>query len=152
MKPINNVSSADLKEFDTNPHPDIYQRIAIQNAFYPGRKSVFGLAYCGLKLNGEAGELAEHIGKSWRDDDCLSIKLDGYAKGTVEKPYYIVYTKPLTEERRELLIKELGDCLWYIAAICTELGVSMYWVMATNLLKIKNRFDAGTQRGSGDKR
>jgi NTP pyrophosphatase (non-canonical NTP hydrolase) len=88
--------------------------------------------YCALKLNGEAGELAEHVGKAMRDD----------AFGP----------EPLTTERRELIIKELGDVLWYLSAIADGLGISMNAVALKNLQKLKDRTDRDALRGSGDER
>jgi len=51
-----------------------------------------GEDYLGLGLIGETGEVAEHVKKCLRDDEGR-----------------------LTDERREKLIKELGDVLWYAA-------------------------------------
>lgn len=44
---------------------------------------------------------------------------------------------------REKLIKELGDVLWYVAALCTRLDVPMGEVMARNVAKLKERYPAG---------
>lgn len=44
---------------------------------------------------------------------------------------------------RDLLIKELGDVLWYVAALCTKLDVSMDVVMARNIAKLKMRYPEG---------
>jgi NTP pyrophosphatase (non-canonical NTP hydrolase) len=145
---INRITEQDLKAFENNPNPDMYQKIAIQSAIYPGRKTIFGLAYCTLKLNGEAGELAEHVGKSWRDDGAIEIT-DGIFTPQIS---LVVGIRPLTDVRREYLLKELGDCLWYIAAICTELGVSLRSVMALNLFKLHKRSTSGNLQGSGDDR
>ena len=41
------------------------------------------------------------------------------------------------------LKKELGDVLWYVAALCTELGFTMEEVMQTNIEKLKARFPDG---------
>ena len=38
---------------------DDYQKKAIATAIYPKDKRLMGLMYCSLKLNGEAGEVAE---------------------------------------------------------------------------------------------
>ena len=47
---------------------------------------------------------------------------------------------------------ELGDCLWYIAAICRDLGLNMGDVAADNLAKLKKRKENNTLHGSGDNR
>jgi MazG nucleotide pyrophosphohydrolase domain. len=61
-------------------------------------------------------------------------------KGIVEK------------EDREEIKKELGDVLWYLAQICTELKLSLEDVAKTNLLKLKSRKERNKLRGSGDQR
>ncbi len=43
----------------------------------------------------------------------------------------------------EKLIKELGDCLWYLTALCTKLGVDLEDVMALNIEKLKARYPEG---------
>jgi NTP pyrophosphatase (non-canonical NTP hydrolase) len=44
---------------------------------------------------------------------------------------------------REKLIKELGDVLWYVAAICTKLDVPMSEVMDRNIAKLLERYPEG---------
>lgn len=44
---------------------------------------------------------------------------------------------------KDKLKKELGDVLWYLAALCTELGWTMEEVMALNIEKLKARFPEG---------
>lgn len=44
---------------------------------------------------------------------------------------------------REEVIKELGDVLWYAAAIATTLGISLDGIMHTNLSKLKERYPEG---------
>ena len=39
--------------------------------------------------------------------------------------------------------KELGDVLWYVAALCTKLDLTMDEVMSTNILKLKQRYPDG---------
>ena len=41
------------------------------------------------------------------------------------------------------LIKELGDVLWYVAALCSVLGVSLSDVMAANIDKLRARYPEG---------
>lgn len=108
-----------------------YQKDAIKSAVYPRGKQL-GLMYVGLKLNGEAGEFAEHVGKAVRDDN--------------------FGTEDLTDVRRLLLKKELGDVLWYIAAGATELGFSLEDIAETNLNKLNDRKARGVLSGSGDER
>lgn len=44
---------------------------------------------------------------------------------------------------RDVLIKELGDVLWYVAALCTKLDVTMAEVMDRNIEKLKKRYPDG---------
>lgn len=87
------------------------------------------LTYPVLKLAGEAGEVAEKLGKIHRD-----------SQGVV------------TGVARYELSKELGDVLWYIAEICTQLDLPLESVAKTNLLKLADRQRRGVIGGSGDDR
>jgi len=116
----------------TAQHPPLslndYQEKAVATAVY-GKAPIPPLAYITLKLNGEAGECAELVGKLYRDDD-----------------------GELTSERRAKLIKELGDCQWYIAAAAHELGVTLEEGAKANLDKLAQRVVAGTVHGDGSDR
>lgn len=70
----------------------------------------------GLGLSGEAGETVEMIKK------------------------HIGHGHPLD---REKLKKELGDDLWYIAALCTVFDISMAEVAQMNIDKLKARYPEG---------
>ena len=48
--------------------------------------------------------------------------------------------------------KELGDVLWYISNLCTELNFNLEDVALQNLEKLKLRASKGKIRGSGDDR
>jgi len=48
--------------------------------------------------------------------------------------------------------KELGDCMWMIAEICTCLGISLEDVMAQNIQKLTDRKHRNVLSGSGDNR
>lgn len=82
-----------------------------------------------LGLTGEAGETADKVKKILRDKD-----------GVVSK------------EDRELLVKELGDVLWYLAAISRYLGVPLSEVAKGNLDKLESRYQRNKLHGEGDKR
>lgn len=38
------------------------------------------------------------------------------------------------------LVKEIGDLLWYIATLCTELGYPLETVFEMNIAKLKKRY------------
>lgn len=136
---INQITREDVGVFDAKPTLNNYQRIATKSAIYPGIGLPRGLVYVALKLNGEAGELAEHVGKAMRDD--------GY--GEVDEKASL---RSLTKERRELIIKEIGDVLWYCSAACNELGITLADAAAENLHKLADRSARGVLQGDGDKR
>jgi len=104
---------------------DIYQRAAYGTATYPPEQAIW---YPTLGL-GEAGEVANQVKKIYRDDGGV-----------------------LTEERKARIKKELGDVLWYMAAIATDIGVSLTDIAADNLAKLYARKDRGTICGAGDER
>jgi NTP pyrophosphatase (non-canonical NTP hydrolase) len=103
-----------------------YQRRSRATAEYPREA---WLAYPALGLAGEAGEVAEHAKKAIRDD-----------AGSV------------TDERRAAMAKELGDVLWYVAQIASELGLDLDEIAQGNLEKLLSRQRRGVLSGSGDER
>ena len=101
-----------------------YQIQANETAIYPE-----GLNYPILGLAGEAGELCNKYKKILRDKEGEAALLD------------------INE-----MEKELGDVLWYVAQIATELGVSLETVARINLMKLGDRKGRGVLGGSGDNR
>lgn len=130
-----------------------YQRLATRSAIYPGRGTPLGLAYVALKLNGEAGEVAEHVGKAMRDDGLVKpISEDGCEQLMAPSGFFAT---ELTPARHELIVKEIGDVLWYLSAACNELGISLSDAALANLRKLADRADRaerGKLQGSGDER
>jgi len=104
-----------------------YQQRARVTAVYPGAGD--NLLYPTLGLCGEAGEVAEKVKKMVRDDGGV-----------------------LSNDRRDALAKELGDVLWYVAALATEAGLDLDAVAEANLQKLLSRSDRGALHGSGDDR
>lgn len=43
----------------------------------------------------------------------------------------------------DLIKKELGNCLWYIAALCTKLGLNLEDIMQANIDKLLVRYPGG---------
>jgi NTP pyrophosphatase (non-canonical NTP hydrolase) len=104
-----------------------YQQKSRRTASYPaiGRPVI----YPTLGLVNEAGEVAGKIKKVFRDKE-----------------------GEIGEETRVALKAELGDVLWYIAQICTELDLSLEEVAQHNLEKLYSRLERGKIRGDGDNR
>ena len=106
---------------------DDYQKKSRKTVIYPtpGKNYLFPT----LGLIGEAGELANYIKKVVRDKN---NKLDA--------------------ETRLVLVKELGDVLWYMAQLCKEMKISFSDLASQNLEKVLSRLKRGTLHGSGDNR
>ncbi len=52
----------------------------------------------------------------------------------------------------EKMVKELGDCLWYLSAICTKLDVTLSQVMEANISKLEQRYPNGFTSADSIKR
>jgi len=104
-----------------------YQQRSRQTARYPD----VGLnpLYPTLGLCGEAGEVADKVKKVLRD------------QGGVFGP-----------EVRDDLRLELGDVLWYVAQLATELDLSLEAIAEANLAKLSSRAARNVISGSGDRR
>jgi NTP pyrophosphatase (non-canonical NTP hydrolase) len=104
-----------------------YQELSRRTATYP--RAGEDMTYPALGLCGEAGEVAEKVKKTIRDDGGV-----------------------LTDERREALARELGDVLWYLSQLATEARLDLEAIAAENLDKLFSRQERGVLRGSGDDR
>ena len=104
-----------------------YQKESRKTALYPNKDNNF--VYPVLGLCGESGEIAEKIKKVIRDE-----------AGVV------------SEQKKEEIKKELGDVLWYISQIATELGLSLDAVVKLNIEKLRSRLERNKIFGSGDNR
>lgn len=83
--------------------------------------------YSTLGLVGEAGEIANKVKKLRRDmKPRLAIKDD--------------------------IKSEIGDCLWYLARLCDDFGLSFNDVAYDNLDKLEDRKERNVIQGSGDNR
>jgi len=58
----------------------------------------------------------------------------------------------MTEGIKEEIAKELGDVLWYLAQMASELGASLEDVARGNIEKLRSRKERGMISGSGDNR
>lgn len=104
-----------------------YQQDAKKTAIYPNVGSNF--VYPTLGLVGEAGEIANKVKKIIRDKN-----------------------NQISNEDRQEIGKELGDVLWYLAQIATELGVSLEKTAQDNLDKLSSRQQRNVLGGNGDNR
>ena len=104
-----------------------YQQKAKATAKYP--VIGHGVIYPTLGLTNEAGEVAGKIKKVFRDKDGI-----------------------ISEETREALKAELGDVLWYLAQVATELDLALDDIAEYNVAKLLDRQARGKIQGDGDNR
>ena len=104
-----------------------YQKKSRKTAIYPqmGKNYV----YPTLGLARESGEVAEKIKKVIRDK-----------KGKID------------EETSAEIKKELGDVLWYVSQLASELKLDLNSIAEKNIEKLYSRMDRGKLKGSGDNR
>ena len=101
-----------------------YQMKARKYSIYPERMKI---TYPALGLAGEAGEVADKVKKIYRDG-----RDDARFKGDIAK--------------------EIGDVLWYCAALADDLGYSLQQIAEMNIYKLQCRMNKGTIVGDGDDR
>ena len=104
-----------------------YQSESRKTAIYPDLDK--NPIYPTLGLVGEAGEVADKVKKILRDK-----------KGVFDK------------DSKDAIKFELGDVLWYISQLSSELGYELEEVANANLVKLKSRKSRGKIQGSGDNR
>lgn len=126
---MNHVTCNNVGVDETNYTLEEYQKDVANLAFYPNRGTTPGLAYVGLGVAGESGEVADKIKKVIRDD-----------------------AGEVSEEKKRAIIIEGGDALWYLAELATHFGVSMGDMAMMNIAKLRSRQERGTFGGSGDER
>ena len=101
-----------------------YQAQAVKTAIYKHE-----IIYPALGLANEAGEVLGKIKKVLRDND-----------------------GDFTPEMSKAISDEIGDVLWYIAALSRDLGVPLEQIAQSNLDKLNSRMARGVLGGSGDNR
>ena len=106
---------------------DEYQSKTVETAIYP--KIGHHVIYPTLGLADEAGEVAGKIKKIFRDND-------GH----------------FDDDRVNAISKELGDVLWYLSQVATELGLSLGEIASENLEKLSDRKKRNVLKGDGDNR
>lgn len=103
-----------------------YQNEAAQTAVYGDNNKII---YPALGLSNEAGEVLGKIKKVLRDSNGI------YSPASVVE-----------------IGKEIGDVLWYIAALSRDLGLDMDAIANNNIAKLKDRMNRNVIQGSGDNR
>lgn len=118
-----------------------YQDKAIVTAVYPASVSVI---YPALGLANEAGEVLGKLKKRLRGDGMTVAR----ANEAAAADFFI----GLTEEELAGYKSELGDVLWYLAALAEDLGIDLQDVAELNIAKLQDRYNRGVIKGSGDNR
>lgn len=108
-----------------------YQLASAKTAVYPeaGEATLPAIVYTTLGLAGEAGEVPNKVKKILRDNGGV-----------------------ISHEVKEAISAEIGDVLWYVANLASELGYSLEQIAQANLDKLNSRTERGVIAGSGDNR
>lgn len=104
-----------------------YQEKSRKTALYPNVGNNF--IYPVIGLSGETGEVSEKIKKVIRDKNGI-----------------------IDDETRDAIKKELGDVLWYVSQLATELNLSLDEIAEKNIEKLYSRMERGKLHGDGDNR
>ena len=105
---------------------DEYQKEALETAIYGAGNKII---YPALGLANEAGEVLGKIKKVLRDNN-----------------------GEFNEFTNKEIAKELGDCLWYIAALAKDIDWNLNEIAQINISKLKDRRERGVIQGNGDNR
>lgn len=109
-----------------------YEELASQTAMYKGISTFKGAIYNALKMSGEAGEIADKMGKIYGK----------YGDNPDLTPEQVLDFK-----------EETGDLLWHLTRFANDLGINLADVADTNIKKLKSRQERGVlMSGNGDKR
>lgn len=103
-----------------------YQKEALSTAVYGSGSKII---YPTLGLAGEAGEVADKVKKVLRDNN-----------------------GEFDEWRKIQIAAEIGDVLWYIAALSDDLGYTLEDIAKLNIGKLSQRRANNTIHGEGDNR
>ena len=101
-----------------------YQNKAASTAMYED-----SVLYPTLGLTSEAGEVAGKVKKVLRDNEGV-----------------------FTDANCVPIADELGDVLWYVAALADDLGYTLEEIAEMNIKKLADRQARGVIKGSGDGR
>jgi len=99
---------------------DEYQELALRTASEESledERTMLNAAALGL--NGEAGEIADHVKK------------------------VLFHGHPLDDDTREKLAKEIGDILWYCALGAKGIGLGLGDIATMNVEKLRKRYPEG---------
>lgn len=105
---------------------DEYQNHALETAIYPKQ---YQIIYPALGVTGEAGECSDKVKKVIRDNN-----------------------GEFSDEKKREIAKEIGDVLWYCAALAHDIGYTLNEVGEMNVVKLSSRKERNKINGNGDNR
>jgi len=150
-KPVNTLTFKDYDEFAETTDVGT----SAQDNLKPG------WMYYLLGLVGETGELAEKI-QAYYDGfgvmperlHKLVIALEVKAGLLAEQSKKIFRDNQgeITEDFKRLVMKEVGDILWYAARLSAFFGFSLAAAAALNIVKLTDRMKRDKLHGDGDER
>jgi NTP pyrophosphatase (non-canonical NTP hydrolase) len=108
-----------------------YQKRSRETAVYPEAGNNF--VYPALGLAGETGEVIEKIKKLLRNEG-------------------VTKREEIAMEKIDEIKKEMGDTMWYLAQLATELDIDLDTVASENIKKILSRKERNTLHSEGDNR
>jgi NTP pyrophosphatase (non-canonical NTP hydrolase) len=90
---------------------DEYQKFCNKHAIYPaiGKKFIYAL----IGLSEEVGEISGKIKKVYRDEGGKITKL-----------------------KKVEIVKEIGDAMFYVAQLCTDLNIKLSDIVSNNMEKL----------------
>ena len=91
---------------------NVYQNLS-KRTINPINTTDLNILEASMGMSGEAGEVTDAIKKVYFQGHRLDI---------------------------DEIVKEMGDCLWYIALLCTALNIEMEEVAEKNIDKLKVRY------------
>lgn len=129
-----------------------YADVVLAMARYPRLGN--NLTYPALGLAGETGEVHEAVIDTVIGLVSHAAALSAHVGRTVEHVKKVERDSGgvVSPERAERIKKELGDVLWYVAALAKEAGTSIQEVAEANIEKLTGRRARGTIQGEGDAR
>jgi NTP pyrophosphatase (non-canonical NTP hydrolase) len=101
---------------DATTYQELAGRTLIEEPDFTITSDEVMIAWNAIGLAGEAGEVADLVKKGIFHQHGLDL---------------------------EKVKKELGDVLWYVAALCSKLDLSLSDVMAANVEKLRARYPEG---------
>ena len=106
-----------------------YEEKAAQTAINGNHDPMLILAGLTLGITGEAGELAEKV-----------------------KKLIFYENAELTPEKRDAIMHEMGDVLWYLSQLSRTLRIPFDDVAEANIKKLADRAARGVLKSEGDSR